>query len=671
MAMFEDMGIKTEGLVGKDGQVDLEKVDAAYAQVRQKIKERGGNDLPEDATLADLYKAYRASDPARNPQSGKNTGTGNGGTGSTLVGPKNGTQKAPEGKSPPLTRRESKPPAGSQSQMSTTSRYSRPSNTSTGTILNGAPVDANDTGTINQIKAAQKESAATDAIAAAETRRDAQLQAQLNNRRREQDRLFGQLAADERLDQYKAARDARIAQNYQRRADSRYDARKLSNADDWKNLGREGSNRRDYTKKAEGETDEQFQAAVKERNDRVAALKDRIAQMTDTTLLKKGEKAEWVKGHNDDQGNWVAGRYKVTDAKGNEVNADEVAGRKTTGVGDDGLTYANEAYANAPKRMQYAKEVQKLMESAGGNITDAQIEGANGMLDKWQGESDARVANQQVQHKLRDTEQMWRLRDKYGMQDSTFTNDDVKAYHESQQKAARTEALRGMQVAPGITSSGKPEDNITAAENMQKFSQGYQKLLAAGFNPQETFKRAMDNADNKKAYMEGLGTIAQDDPDRADKMDQLRRRFIMNQAMKDHGINYIGGQDGTPGGQLSTHDIIRDDNGTAIGTMDSGKTLGQAMSANLPGRSIFANDRNGNAVVDTANREVAKAEATAAVPPAQVQTPSATGGVSEADKAKIAQGVAQWTDTLKAKKKPEELQQAAKGGDALRPRRRR
>ena len=88
-------------------------------------------------------KTWRQKYPRQPTDASKQT-AGQGATGQQPAGqqqqpgPKNGTSQKQSGKDPPLTRRESKPPAGPQSQLSTTSRFSRPSNISTGTILTPA-----------------------------------------------------------------------------------------------------------------------------------------------------------------------------------------------------------------------------------------------------------------------------------------------------------------------------------------------------------------------------------------------------------------------------------------------------------------------------------------------------------------------------------------------------
>ena len=513
MSMFDDMGIKTDDLIDKDGQVDPEKLDEAYAQVRQKIKERGGNDLPEDASLAYLHKAYRASDPARNPPTAKTTQK----AAVQGTGPQNGTSQKQSGKDPPLTRRGTKAPADPA-----VTPVRKP--TTSGTVsVDGIP-DFHQTETRGKLEAAARNKAAVLEANSNTARKDAQYAERQADANREVQAIRDAVARRSDILNRERQRNAQIDQDAERRrqerADVRFKNRTLSNREDWENLGREGGNSRDYTKAAEGETPEQLKAAQDKRNERLAALRDRIAEMTDTTLLKKGE-----------TGKWENGKMVVRDADGNVVDAKEVASRRTTGVGDDGLRYANETYANAPGRMRQAQEFKKLMESAGDNITDAQMEAIGKGLDKWQGESDAFAQRRDDAERMRTADRMRQLRKDYGMTSPSFSDDMVKAFHKESQEQERKKILQDMDVAPG------QGDEAGRADRMSRYADNWEKLMQTGFDAQGAFDKAMTHKVNQEAFRQGMKSIARDDPERADKVDQLRRRFIINQAMADAGLD--------------------------------------------------------------------------------------------------------------------------------------
>lgn len=198
----------------------------------------------------------------------------------------------------------------------------------------------------------------------------------------------------------------------------------------------------------------------------------------------------------------------------------------------------------------------------------------------------------------------------YGM--GGVSADKVLAYHNRRVDAERRKILEGMQVAPGLTPDGKEtvptvlgsgpggtvvegvkdvnKDMRPAA--MAKFSQDWQKLIDTGFDVRKAFEEIQGDKATWDAYQAGLDTIAADDPDRADKRDQLRRRFIVQQAMKQYGIGKeVGGEQGQAGRQITAQPAAPDGVAggfrTPAGDGGSAADLGKAMARNLPGRSIL------------------------------------------------------------------------------------
>ena len=187
-----------------------------------------------------------------------------------------------------------------------------------------------------------------------------------------------------------------------------------------------------------GMTDDQFRAAITERSKRIAKLRERMARMTDTSLLKGNEDLRWNKD---------TGRLEVYDKMSGEVvDAGQVAKRRYTDVN---LRYANEAYANAPQRLRQAQKLKKLMDSAGDNITDAQMEALIKWLDKWQDEADAARQRRDDAERVRNAIRMSELRREYGMVGAAFSDDEVMSMHERIQKERRKRILEDMAAAPG------------------------------------------------------------------------------------------------------------------------------------------------------------------------------------------------------------------------------
>ena len=460
-----------------------------------------------------------------------------------------------------------------------------------GFTVDGVPISKGNTSAVVNVEGAAATRAQTEYLRNRRELEREQADAKSDPRRNYQKYANDQFDLDRSMDDLRERRRAYREEQEQRRKDRRFQNRDLSNADDWNNLGREGSNRRNYEAAANETADQKKdrEAAVEARNKQIAALRDRFAQMSDRTLLKEGEKYEWKNGRAvvsrpvgsqvDENGNPVIGKNGKPEQMYEEVSAAELAQRKDSGVGQSEYSYGNKFYANDPNRQKELAALGRLVNAAaeGNTISDAQIEAATKKLDSWQAEADERGARVQSYQNMRNAEQVSNLRRQYGLTDKQAISDqDVMDYHKNQQKAARTEILKGMQVAPGAG----PDAQAQGKSAMTKFSGQWQKLIDAGFNPQEMFAKSMQNADNKKAYMEGMASISSSDPDAADKRDQLRRRFIMNQAMEEHGIKQTGGESGQAGSQM------------AAGTL----------AQNLPGRKVLFNSR-GEAEANQARME--------------------------------------------------------------------
>lgn len=302
----------------------------------------------------------------------------------------------------------------------------------------------------------------------------------------------------DRIDQIGKDRHARQAAEReaaaQRRADKRFADRTLYNEADWKNLGREGSNKADYSDRREGESDQDWAVRNKARQERQGRM---------DALLKR------------------------LDAMG-EQDADK-----------------NPFYANDPNKQQNLARLRGLIVGddgkVRGDITDAQIEGANATLDAWKKGADEKGARQKAFADMKQAEEVSRLRNMYGMQLSDgFKAKDVLEFHQAQQAKARKKILEGMQKEGG--------DHLEDSHNlMVKFSRGWQKLIDNGFNPTTTFQEAMTKDDMRDAYNARMKELDVNDPDYRDKTDQLRRHFTVQYAMQQAGV----------GGERETNDTER------------------------------------------------------------------------------------------------------------------
>lgn len=540
-----------------------ESAEKAYVESRAAGRPMDENGNPIENTSAQETTAEQKTEqavpakPANQPANG-----------TRQVKPADGQQAGGS----PLRPRNGQPPPSAVSAGST-SRYGTKADDS-GVYVNGAPVSRNDDATLYNVKDAQRETTQAESIRARREREREQADAKSDPRRNYQRYANDQFDLDRSMDDLRERKRAYREEQEQRRKDRRFQNRDLSNVDDWNNLGREGSNRRNY-EGVQGETEDQRRerlAAREARGKQIKALQDRFAQMSDKTLLKKGETYKWENG-----------QAVVTDAAGNVVSADELAQRKDSGVGQSEYSYGNKFYANDPNRQKELAALGRLVNAAveGETISDAQIEAATRKLDSWQAEADERGARIQAFQNMRNAEEAANLRQQYGFRPGTISDDAVRAFHEKQQKQNRREILTGMQVAPGLG----PEESGKSA--MTKFSTQWQKLLATGFDPNATLQRALKDQDTNDAYMEGMASISSSDPDAADKRDQLNRRFIMQQAMREHGLTGVGGENGQAGRQIATS-TTADENG--IERSGSAPT-GADMARNLPGRKVLFSSR--------------------------------------------------------------------------------
>lgn len=378
----------------------------------------------------------------------------------------------------------------------------------------------------------------------------------------------------ERIEQIGKDRRARQAAEReaaaQRRADKRFADRTLYNEADWKNLGREGSNKADYSDRREGESDKDWAVRDKARQERQGRM---------DALLKRL----------DDMG--------VQDADKNSF------------------------YANDPNKQQNLARLRGLIVGddgkVRGDITDAQIEGANATLDAWKKGADEKGARQKAFTDMKQAEEVSRLRNMYGMKYGVYSPQEVLDFHKSQQAAAQRNILEGMQVAPGLTPGAAKEDPAAkglvdpAAPKtdmrpaaMAKFAQDWQKLIDNGFDPDATFKEAMNQGGMKDAHRAALATLDRNDPDYADKEDQLRRRFTLQYAMQKAGLGQEGGgETGQAGKQISApqgpsigeriQNAFLPEGMTPVNMSPDAqaKRTGAAMAQNLPGKSILAPTR--------------------------------------------------------------------------------
>lgn len=429
--------------------------------------------------------------------------------------PKNGTPKAPATETTssqgnqntsqvPLRPREEQ-----QADVASTSKYGRTGASDTGVRINGAPVEVGDTATRNHLKRAQRDAMATDAIEASEARKDAQNRARSGDRRRYQQYLADQDALDAAMNARLERKEAERLAKEQARKDSRFKNRTLVNMRDWENLGREGANNVDYSDPKNAE-------AKAKRDERIAALRDRLAELNDKTIIRDGETAKWQNG-----------RMVVTDKDGKEV---DTSGRSTTGASVDGQRYANDLYMYNNGRQRDVAGLRNLVEKAfsENKLTDAQIEGVGKVLDGWVGEANSRKNAMTMQEQRRNAELMASIRRQYGMEDKeVFDDASVLAYRDKVQSANRKQILESMRAGGGN-------------DNYGYYGDAWKKLLDSGFDPMKTFRDALKDPNTTEAYNQKRMKIDSDssltDAEKERKRDQLKHQVIMSQAFKEAGI---------------------------------------------------------------------------------------------------------------------------------------
>lgn len=513
---YRKLGVDPAGLYDADGNVDQDKVESAFRDVSDRLA-AAGVDVGAGADIVKMADAYdKLDDSGKKKFASWTRGeTSSEEPGASGIVPRNGTAKAPASgaENPPQTPNGSVPlrPRGvPQADIATETRWGRTGTSDTGVRVNGAPVEAGDTITRDNIRSQQRSATASDALEASEALKDAQTRAKSGDRRRAQQYMADQDALDASLEERSKRKEAERQAKEQARRDKRFKDRKLVNKDDWENLGREGGNKFDYSD--EGNAD-----AKKAHDTNAAKLRDRLARLSDKTLIKEGETAEWKDG-----------KMVVTDKDGNIVDA---TNRTTTGVGDDGLRYVNMLYSYDPARQRDLAGLRKLVEKGfqDGTLTDAQIEGAVKTLDSWESGALSRKNAQDGREQMRQAEQMRSLRSQYGMEDKEVYDDaTVRAYHDRIQSDRRKEILGRMSANGAATKPGEYGDS-------------WQQLLDAGFDPRKTFKAAIGNADVAKSYDAARMKIDTDatlsDTAKAEMRDQLKHRTIMEQAFRDAGID--------------------------------------------------------------------------------------------------------------------------------------
>lgn len=496
----------------------------------------------------------------------------------------NGKEKAPGVSSPQAGKVTPLPPripSGTSADVTTQGKYER-APSSTGVLVNGAPLEESNTAGKGALRKGQNESLTAAALSAERERKKVQNDMRSDARRLEQEHLDAEDALDARLKERRVRKQAERDAAQQARMDKRYEARMLSGMTDWENLGRD-SVKRNFGARAEGESNEDW-GARSGAVDAVAKLRNRFA---------------------------------------------------TLGVKD---TDKNEFYAYNPNRMRDVAGLGKLFDKAveNGSLTDAQIEGINKTLDSYESEGRKTKATIQRNNAMRDAENIRKYREMYGMGDrDVFSDDDVKEFHKETQAANRKEILKNMQVAPG--QGGEQGRGTRIAD----FSDNWMKLINHGFDVSGTFKKAMSDPHNRQAFQKSVASIAMDDPERNDKLDQIRRRFVMNQAMEDAGLG-----DKVLGSRI-------DATGMTEAQSDEAAAAAQAdvMTQGLPGKSGLPSDYERTLAENIRTNET--------LTPLQPSAPSQP----KAPATSLVPG-------LLAPRKEEETQQAAKGGMALRPRRR-
>lgn len=522
--MLKERGLIDKDIYDENGDIDFAKVDL----VREQMQRGDGDDTTDDT------KKTQGTAGASGASGGQVT-NGQRQIRDTGKKEKKGTEGA-QGQPPPK---------GANVSMGRTSYGSTPGES--GVVVDGAPVAANNTAARDNVAAAQRESTRVNEINAEQARKDAQSRVYNADRERETQDIRARVARGEEREQYyanrEAARKAAAEQAYRERMDRRYDEGKLSSVDDWKNLGRKGSNKRDYSAAKDETADQRAEreAAIAERNDRIKALSLRAAKMADKTLLKEGETLSW-----DDK----TGARVVKDAKGNVVADSDLDSRRITGVGNEGFSYAEDSfYSNNPAKMRGLENLRKVYEKgiADGTLTDKQIDAFEAKLDSWDAEAKGNRRRIDAANAEREMRQQLELRQKYGMTDRDpgtgqylVSDDDLKAYDEK---------VRG-EVVKKTLGEMATRGPVDTEQGYREYGKSWQTLMENGINmPQaraDAFKALSPEA--RAEYNRQVHEAASED-----ERDTVKQNLVLNYLYKKNGIT----RDDPTMGTVVGHDVAR------------------------------------------------------------------------------------------------------------------
>lgn len=422
--------------------------------------------------------------------------------------------------------------------------------------------DRNQTDVVSHLTGTARNKAAVLDIQANDARKDALQESRIRDEERRRDEIRRKAEQGDETKKYwadreekrKAAADAAYADRMERR----YQEGKLSSMDDWRNLGREGSNRRNYAA-VEGETDAQKkerETALAERNDRIKGLQQKAARMADRTLLRKGEELTWDKDGNrlvtraatdaerEQQGLEAGTRIKVSEA--------ELKSRKSTGVGDDGYTYAADSfYASNPNKMKYLENLRKAFEEsvAKKTLTDKQIDAFEAKLNAWENEGKSNRAKIDAANAERVAMKNMELRQKYGFTDVDprtgqylMSDTELGAYHKGKQAEAVKKTL-GEMAQRGF---------VDTEEGYRDYGKSWRTLMENGISLPEAVADAVKGMtpEQRKAYNDQLAAATSPEAE-----DTIRQNAALNYLYKVHSIDTSGGAEGQ--GFVAGHDVAR------------------------------------------------------------------------------------------------------------------
>lgn len=628
---------------------DDDKFSAALGKmgIEGRDAQRWRRAAEESATAAIEGKAYGSKwdddDYAKPPTEAiadANATPVSGGSASTsTAGDQPAGPRTTQGKDVPLNPRK---PAGSASvpKVDVSTNNVGTGDAAHDTYIDGVS-DRNQTDVVSHLNGAARSKAAIVDIQANDARKDALQNSRIQDEERQRDEIRRKAEQGDETKKYwadraekrKAAADAAYADRMERR----YQEGKLSSMDDWRNLGREGSNRRNYSA-VEGETDAQKkerEAEVAKRNGKIAELQQKAARMADKTLLKNGETLTWE-----------GGKRIVKDADGNVVSDKDLAGRSTTGVGTDGYTYDKDSfYASNPNKMKHLEGLRKAFEEgvAKGTLTDKQIDAFEAKLGAWENEGKSNRAKIDAANAERVAMKNMELRQKYGFTDrdpSTgqylMSDDELGAYHKGKQAEAVKKTL-GEMAQRGF---------VDTEEGYRDYGKSWRTLMENGVSMPGAIADAVKGMtpEQRKAYNDQLAAATS-----PEAKDTIRQNAALSHLYKANGIDIPGAADGQ--GFVAGHTIATA-NSNAIAEHNGQSGSGGLITPVGSTSELSAEQQ------DTLRPRVEPRPTQAPVAPA-TQTPVAAPNPAEG------QSLA---DALKKKK---ELTQQAYGGGytPLRPRR--